>query len=190
MIGDLLDMMVHAADRDGPLEFADMELFALLCDVVANLSLSSGRVIELSGGPVNGTWCAAAIRRAMENLINNAVKYSTPDTPIGVGLESSNGHAFVSITNAGPPIPPEQTEAIFQLFRRSRRDEDRGIAGWGIGLPYVRSVAEQHGGSVSVQSSAERTTFLFDIPLDPRPLLAQSRPPLRPKPTPPPALLP
>lgn len=190
MIADLLDVMVHKADKDDSLAFADTELFALLCDVVANVSFSSGRLIELSGGPVHGIWCAAALRRAMENLISNAVKYSTPDTPIGVGIESADDHVFVSITNTGPPIPPEQTEAIFQLFRRAKRDEERGITGWGIGLPYVRSVAEQHAGTVSVQSSADRTTFLFDIPLDPRPLLAQSRLPPRPAPTPPPVTLP
>lgn len=188
MIGDLLNMMVvHKADNDGPLAFADTELFALVCDVVANVSFSSGRVVELSGGPVNGLWCAAALRRAIENLLNNAIKYSSADTPIVTAIESAGGHAYVSITNTGPPIPPEQTEAIFQLFRRAKRDEERGVTGWGIGLPYVRSVAEQHAGSVSVQSSGDRTTFLFDVPLDPRPLLAQSRVPARPNRPPPPA---
>lgn len=187
MIGDLLNMMVRKADNDSPLAFADTELFALVCDVVANVSFSSGRVIELSGGPVNGMWCAAALRRALENLLNNAVKYSSAGTPVVATIEIAGGHAVVSITNTGPPIPPEQTEAIFQLFRRAKRDEDCGITGWGIGLPYVRSVAEQHAGSVSVQSSGDRTTFLFDVPLDPRPLLAQARLTARPKRTPPPA---
>lgn len=182
MIGDLLDMMVSRADSDKSLALEDNELLGLLSEVVSSVALSSGRVIELRGTPVKGLWSAAAVRRAIENLLNNAVKYSYPGTEIGVTLEAVAGHAMVSITNAGPPIPEEQTEAIFQLFRRASRDEERGIPGWGIGLPYVRSVAERHAGSVIVRSSPSHTTFVFDIPVDPRPkpaICSMSRRPLR-----------
>ena len=165
MICDLLDMMVFNA---GP-AMLDVTYTALLEPVneaVASVAFSSGRDIRLEGGPISGQWQAEAIRRAVENLLNNAVKYSTKETPIDVAVYAKDGFAVVAVTNAGPPIPEDQTEAIFQLFRRARGDGERGIAGWGIGLPYVRTVAEQHGGSITVDSNPARTTFQLALPLD------------------------
>jgi signal transduction histidine kinase len=165
MIGDLLDMMVFSA---GParLEVSEIYLDELVTEAIASVALSSGRDIRLSGAPVRGQWHAVAIRRAVENLLNNAVKYSDRATPIGVALSMQGGLAIIAVTNVGPPIPDDQTEAIFQLFRRAVHDGECGIAGWGIGLPYVRTVAEQHGGSVTVVSNAMATTFSLALPLD------------------------
>jgi signal transduction histidine kinase len=75
----------------------------------------------------------------------------------------------LSVHNEGEPIPPEQIEGIFQLFQRAAAAKEGGKDGWGIGLPYVRSVAESHGGSVGVDTVGERgTTFTIDIPQDVR----------------------
>jgi signal transduction histidine kinase len=165
MIDDLLDMMVFNA---GPatLEVTDAELYKLAAEAVASVALSSGRDIRLHGQPIRGHWQAAAIRRAIENLLNNAVKYSDKNTPISISVTAKDGSAVVAVTNTGPPIPADQTEAIFQLFRRAHGGQGRGVAGWGIGLPYVRTVAEQHGGNITVDSNASHTTFLFTVPLD------------------------
>jgi len=165
MITDLLDMMVFNA---GPsmLDVSDTALYELAAEAVSIVALSSGRDIRLHGQPISGQWHAVAIRRAIENLLNNAVKYSHRDTPIDISVEAADGYALIAVTNSGPPIPEDQTEAIFQLFRRSRTDIGRGIAGWGIGLPYVRTVAEQHGGSVTVESKGSNTRFLLALPLD------------------------
>lgn len=77
---------------------------------------------------------------------------------------------LLSVHNEGEAIPPDQVEAVFQVFRRAQAAKDGDQQGWGIGLPYVRSVAESHGGSIDVDSSADRgTTFTIDIPLDARP---------------------
>ncbi|TQK10272.1 sensor histidine kinase KdpD [Herbaspirillum sp. SJZ107] len=165
MIGDLLDMMVFHA---GPttLEVTDTALYDIVAEAVADVALSSGREIRFRGVQVNGRWYAMAIRRAVDNLLNNAVKYSTRDTPLDVSIGVKNCCAIVAISNQGPPIPEDHTEAIFQLFRRLRTDKGGGIVGWGIGLPYVRTVAEQHGGSITVDSNASGTTFFFSIPMD------------------------
>jgi signal transduction histidine kinase len=165
MISDLLDMMVFNA---GPtmLDVTDTELYELVAEAASSVALSSGRDIRLHGEQIRGQWHAVAMRRAVENLLNNAVKYSDKNTPIGISVGAKDGSAIIAVANTGPPIPEDQTEAIFQLFRRSRADEERGITGWGIGLPYVRTVAEQHGGSVTVDSNASSTTFLLAVPLD------------------------
>jgi signal transduction histidine kinase len=171
MITDLLDMMVSTAGTVLP-KLESTNLNALIADAIASIALTSKRCIELDGEQVHGKWHAAELRRAIENLLNNAVKYSDDDTTIDVRVKQDGERALVSVSNTGPTIPPEQIDVIFQLFRRTARAEDRGITGWGIGLPYVRSVAERHGGTIAVESSDAMTTFLLTLPLDPGPLLA------------------
>jgi signal transduction histidine kinase len=170
MITDLLDMMVSTAGGALP-KLENANLNAITADAIAGIALTSNRCIELQGEQVDGKWQAAELRRAIENLLNNAVKYSDNDTTIDVTVRAEGNRAIVAVSNTGPTIPPEQIDVIFQLFRRSARAEDRGITGWGIGLPYVRSVAERHGGNIAVESSDELTTFVLTVPLDPAPLL-------------------
>lgn len=165
MIGALLDMMVFNATTT-ILDVTEMELYEVVSEAVASVALSCGRDIRLRGEPIRGQWQVAAVRRAVENLLNNAVKYSDKGTPVEVAVAAHDGWASVAVTNTGRPIPDDQKEAIFQLFRRCQGDQERGIAGWGIGLPYVRTVAEQHGGSITVDSDKASTTFLLTLPLD------------------------
>jgi signal transduction histidine kinase len=165
MIRNLLDMMVLNAGTTA-LEVTEAEVYELVSEAVTSVSFSSGRELRLAGERIHGKWNAVAIRRAVENLLNNAVKYSDKDTPIDVVVAVKDGTATIAVANTGPPIPADQTEAIFQLFRRAPGDKEKGIAGWGIGLPYVRTVAEQHGGRVTVDSDGARTTFLLALPLD------------------------
>lgn len=169
MVAELLDQAAWSAVQRGDLALQRMDLGALVHDIIGCSALATARQIDVDAPPLEGWWHRDALRRAIENLLSNAVKYSAPGSAITVRLASYGGRATLSVANVGPPIPPEQVEAIFQLFRRAAL---KGETGWGIGLPYVRSVAEQHGGSVSVDSGAERTTFTLDIPVDPRPVLA------------------
>lgn len=172
MIDDLLDTMSAHASAAKALEFAETDLLALSKEVIANATLTSHREILLSGGPANGMWCEPALRRAMENLLNNAVKYSAEGTPIKVDIILFDGRTIWKVTNQGNAIPEDQIEGLFQLFRRVEHPDSKQKTGWGIGLPYVRSVAERHAGSVVVTSNPQETSFSIDIPDDPRPILA------------------
>jgi signal transduction histidine kinase len=74
------------------------------------------------------------------------------------------------VHNEGDPIPPNELESIFQVFRRAAAAKESEKRGWGIGLPYVRGVAESHGGSVLIDSAPGRgTTLSVDMPVDARP---------------------
>lgn len=175
MITDVLDMTVMNAEGGAQLAFAPLDVHSLVDRVVADAALASGRAISHDGGPLEAVWCASAIRRAVENLINNAIKYSFRDTPIQVRTAAFGGRVIVSVSNLGPPIPEDQVEAIFQLFRRAERARNSAAGGWGIGLPYVRSVAERHCGSIGVDSGASGTRFTLDLPADPRTLVAAAQ---------------
>lgn len=84
-------------------------------------------------------------------------------------LEGNHGarRPLLAVHNEGAPIPAEEMERLFHTFERI---EDVKVKGWGLGLPYVRNVAESHGGSVFVDSAEERgTTFTLSLPVDARP---------------------
>jgi len=170
MLNELLDALsIQSGDRLS-LTLKAFDLMALARSVSDRAREYQGTDVRLTGKSVSGWWSDAALERALENLLNNARKYGEPDTPIELNVSDSNGRAIVSVRNQGKPIPAGELDAIFQQFVRSSDAGETTTSSWGLGLPYVRSVAQSHGGSVVVYSdAAEGTTFVIDIPLDARP---------------------
>ncbi|MDB5743654.1 MAG: histidine kinase [Polaromonas sp.] len=79
-----------------------------------------------------------------------------------IRLQSVDSKLIVSVYNVGNPILD-----VFQVFARARAAKEGHKEGWGIGLAFVREVAESHGGSCGVDSSLARgTTFTIDMPVD------------------------
>lgn len=170
MLSELLDALaIQSGDRLS-LTLTEFDLMALARSVTDRAREYQGADVRLAGHSVTGWWSDAALERALENLLNNAQKYGDSGTPIEVNVADSNGRAIVSVRNQGKPIPPGELDAIFQQFVRSSDARESTTASWGLGLPYVRSVAQSHGGSVVVYSdAASGTTFVIDIPVDARP---------------------
>jgi len=172
MIEELLDTLSYQQGQYLPLVLTQFDILPLaqaVCTQINELvTLPQGDKCNLSGVSVTGWWCENSLRRALENLLNNAVKYGDGD-PITVHVEATHERMIISVHNTGSPIAPEQAPRIFEYLRR----ENHGpTPGWGIGLPYVQNVAESHGGSVAVDSAPETgTTFIFDIPVDCRPFV-------------------
>ncbi len=105
------------------------------------------------------------IQRTLQNLVSNAVKYGTPNTPIVIRLEREGGHALLSVHNEGPEIAARDRELIFQPFQRTRATEHGGVQGWGLGLALVQAIAEAHGGRVALESTEGMgATFTLDLP--------------------------
>ena len=104
------------------------------------------------------------MKRMLENLIGNAQKYGDPATPITVRAYCEKERMILSVHNEGQSIPSEQMDRLFQPYQRI---EGTNVKGWGLGLPYVQSVAESHGGTVVIDSGPGRgTTFTVSVPLD------------------------
>lgn len=168
MTRELLDRIAFCKTGAVRLEIHPVDMTALMREVV--LAAASAHPVELTleREGIEGWWCGDAIRRVAENLVNNAIKYGAPDAPVRVTVSTTPERVQLMVHNAGDPIAPEDSESIFQLYRRAG---SRGPgSGWGVGLPYVRRVAEAHGGSVLMSSSIDDgTTFVIDIPLDARP---------------------
>lgn len=166
MISDVLDSVVLDAGEGYVLELGPVDLLRTVEDAIRGASLTSGAEISLKAVPVQGNWCGQALRRAVENLLGNAVKYRVKNSIIQVCVEEFEGRALVIVQNEGPTIPRDKQDHLFDMFKRATRDNS-GTIGWGIGLPYVRSVAERHGGSITLECNATTIRFVLDIPLDP-----------------------
>jgi signal transduction histidine kinase len=171
MLQDLLDAMRVQTGARLTLNLEACDVSELTHRTVDDLRLEYGDRFSLHVDErVMGHVDADALRRTLENLINNAVKYGETERRIGVRMKSIHGRLLISVHNDGEPIPAEKQETLFRAFQRLTTPERPGQQGWGLGLAQARAVAEAHGGSIGIDSGVDRgTTFTVDIPLDARP---------------------
>ena len=100
---------------------------------------------------------------AVKQLLDNAIKYSPPHTPVTVRLHNGDGMNTVAITDRGPGIPVAEQERIFERFYRSSAVRQQ-VPGSGLGLSIAHSIARAHGGDLTVSSRPGETTFRMTLP--------------------------
>lgn len=106
------------------------------------------------------------LRGAIQNLIENAIKYSTQGHDVRVVLSSTDTHMVLSVTDNGIGIPAEQQGHVFDKFFRATNAVKKEEAGYGIGLFSVKYIIEKHKGTISFESEEGKgTTFTVSIPL-------------------------
>jgi len=110
---------------------------------------------------------ALQLRQALSNLIGNAIKYTPAEGTITVSMdETPTGMVSIRVRDTGYGIPESDLPFIFDRFYRVRSDDRAGIEGNGLGLAIVKSIAERHGGNVTVQSEAGKgSIFTLSLPL-------------------------
>lgn len=102
------------------------------------------------------------LHRALLNLVLNAAQHAPVETEVEVALEDEGDWAIVTVTDQGPGIAPDEQARLFQRFSRGSGQ----AGGTGLGLYFVRTVAEKHGGSASVSSApGAPTRFSLRLPL-------------------------
>ena len=111
-------------------------------DAGANVTFSGDRGITFLCRPT-------ALRRAISNLVDNAVKYGGSAL---VSLRSESGRVVITIEDDGPGIPPSQREKVFEPFYRLDASRNPETGGVGLGLSVARSIAREHGGDVTLAS--------------------------------------
>jgi signal transduction histidine kinase len=170
MLKELLDALAIQSGDRLKMALTQFDMLALVESVAQRARDYQGADVRVDGAAVTGWWSQPALERALENLLNNAHKYGDPGTPIKVHLGVDKERAVISVRNQGKPIPASEFEAIFQQFVRSKDAGASTTGSWGLGLPYVRTVAQSHGGSAVVFSDADSgTVFVIDVPVDARP---------------------
>jgi signal transduction histidine kinase len=170
MIQELLDAISHPSGQQLPLELTECDLSALVASCIEELSSVHGGRFVLNAAPeIRGHWNCPGLRRIVENLATNAIKYGAPDAPVTITLTQAQERVSLAVHNEGAPVDASELEAIFHPYHRTAAAEQSQQKGWGIGLMLVRSMAEAHGGHVQVSSSARSgTTFTVSLPLDAR----------------------
>jgi signal transduction histidine kinase len=169
MVRELLDTAALNSAQKLPLDISRFGLRELAAEVLRDAPQRPGPY-ELEGDAPPGHWCRRMLKRALENLVRNAWKYGDPQQPLRIVIDCEPPlRASIAVSNGGAPIPQDRIADVFLMFHRNSRD---GVQGWGLGLPFVRHVAESHGGSVLIDSTAERgTTVTIDLPADARPFV-------------------
>ncbi|HLD99448.1 MAG TPA: sensor histidine kinase [Bdellovibrionota bacterium] len=168
MIQDLLDSNQVQAGGSLPLVFELTDMRAIVKTTLEETTTAIGDHFKFEAGadPVIGSWDAGYIKRAIENLLVNAVKYGDTTRPVTVTLTRGTGDIEVAVHNEGPPISSSDMQIIFNPLQRVVKAKAPGKSGWGIGLSLVRGVAEAHGGKISVTSDEKSgSTFTLSLPI-------------------------
>jgi two-component system sensor histidine kinase KdpD len=101
----------------------------------------------------------------LRQLLDNAVKYSPPASPISVGSAEEHNSIVVTVTDSGPGIPQADLDRVFERFYRGRLTPNR-VSGTGMGLAIAREIVRGHGGDLKVVSRlGEGSEFSFTLPL-------------------------
>lgn len=124
--------------------------------------------ITLHGAELDthGEWDDGRMGQLLSNLLENAILYGAPQTPVTVVLAAEPEAVAFSVHNLGKPIPPEDRERIFEPRRRGVGAKDgAALHGMGLGLYICREIVRSHGGALGVRSSeGEGTTFFGRLP--------------------------
>jgi signal transduction histidine kinase len=105
----------------------------------------------------------ARLERVLQNVIGNAVKYSPDGAPVQVTASMQEGWDVVVVRDSGVGIPADELPHIFTHFYRA--STARGFPGSGLGLAGAKTIVEQHGGHIRVQSAVgQGTTVVVSLP--------------------------
>ena len=197
MVNNILVISKHAAKKDEllpePVDFVDLAQFVRK----ALVPIAEGKDVRLSCSVAPDVPLSMAdwekLRRILENLVNNAVKYTHRGgfVRLTIGFESgeeaNHGHGnhpgthvpddedaapagwiVMRVADDGMGIAPEELDQIFELYKQAGQSANRRYRGTGLGLAVVRDLTELHGGTVAVESRVkEGSTFTVRIPYAP-----------------------
>lgn len=196
MVNNILVISKHAAKKDEllpePVDFVDLAQFVRK----ALVPIAEGKDVRLSCSVAPDVPLSMAdwekLRRILENLVNNAIKYThrggfvrltigfedgetdsrreseKADTNAPDGEDAAAGWIVMRVADEGMGIAPEELDQIFELYKQAGQSANRRYRGTGLGLAVVRDLTELHGGTVTVESRVkEGSTFTVRIPYVP-----------------------
>jgi two-component system heavy metal sensor histidine kinase CusS len=171
----MIDSMLFLARTEQPKASIKREpldlhsLVAQLCDYFEGMGEDRGiELVNQSQGTLSAD--PELLRRALANLIANALRYATPNTPVTIGSTPSAGGLEIYVHNQGEPIGAEHLPHLFERFYRCDPSRNQPGDSGGLGLAIVRSIMQAHGGHVSVASDSSGTIFRLVLPVEHAPL--------------------
>jgi signal transduction histidine kinase len=165
MIGELLEL---ERLRDGVgIKTTRQNLVMLLDEVVEGFhDRPPGVHFERATGEILVEGDAERLRTVFRNLLENAVKYSLPESrPVELSATQDGDRVIVRVTDDGPGIPEDDKTNLFEPFFRVDRSRSKKTAGYGLGLSISKRIVEAHGGVIVVENNATNgASFIVTLP--------------------------
>jgi PAS domain S-box-containing protein len=169
IVDDLLDV---ARLTSGKIELrpetVDLHELAAQClEVRAHTAGSRGRSVELRGESVRVDGDPARLAQVLDNLVDNALKYTPPGGSVVVATSLNGDQAVLCVRDSGNGMAPDLVPHVFDLFTQAPQTLERSHGGLGLGLALVKRLVELHGGSVSASSggAGKGSEFTILLPL-------------------------
>jgi signal transduction histidine kinase len=141
-------------------------------DILRPLASAAGmQLVFDSDQPVAVMGDGPLISGAVLNLVSNAIKYGKPGSDVRVCCFQDNEEVIIRVHNLGEPVAQEEMERLFDPYYRAANSE-KSRTGWGLGLAFVKRIAEKHGGSVRADSQSSGTQFEIRLPAKMQPAMA------------------
>ncbi len=168
MIQGLLDVSRIKAVDEYMTQFKECDLDWLLNDIASEMNVcNDDRFIVKSSGKCVGFWNEDSLRRVIENLATNAIKYGEANTSVIFSANQEGQEAILKVHNSGKAIPAEEQSTLFQKYKRASSAENK--IGWGLGLAVVKEMVDIHKGTIGVESDSDKgTEFVIRLPMDSR----------------------
>ena len=165
----MIDNMLFLARAEQPDAVVRREPIALhdavaqLCDYFEGMAEERGiTLVNAAHGTLDAD--PQLLRRALANLIANALRYGAADSPVQIGCSTAGEALEIGVANQGTPIAPEHLPRLFDRFYRCDPARAQPGDSGGLGLAIVRSIMQMHGGSVRVETGDSGTCFVLVFP--------------------------
>jgi len=168
---NILSMLASSKFKPLDLFRNKTDINALIRDLVRSYTAQiQARGITLTTSEIPGLSCNCdepLIRRSLENLLDNAVKYTADGGRIDLTLSLVAGHISMTISNTAVPLEQEELDNIFNPFYRGRRAVDLRVEGKGLGLYIARYIMRSHGGDLTInRSGGDRFSITMFLPVN------------------------
>jgi signal transduction histidine kinase len=163
MVADLLDVTRTRLGSGLPLNRRWVDLRVLCEQIVEDIQVANpDRPVNLrvSGDPT-GHWDPDRLTQIFTNLLGNALEHGSEGSPIAITIGTLPTHVLLGVENVGDPISETLRPSLFEAFRRGRTKSSTGL---GLGLYIVDQIVRAHGGTTTVVSGAETTSFMVQLP--------------------------
>jgi len=145
-----------------------VRLDELLAEVVDDSRIEAdalgSRIEEQNAPAVTVDGNPELLRRAVENVVRNAIRHTPPGTAVEVGLALEAGCARITVRDQGPGVPEQALPQLFEPFYRVESDRNRMSGGVGLGLAIVRRAVEVHGGTVTATNANPGLLVTIELP--------------------------
>ena len=167
LVEELLTLArIDAGQEQGRTERVDLN--RLVDDALARMRpIAQARSVELrldAAGPVRAKVVPGAASLVLDNLLDNAIKFSPPGSCVTVQLSAEGGHAVLRVRDAGPGVRGEELERIFERFYRGPSARPGSTPGMGLGLALSQALVQANGGSIKAANGTPRGA-VFEVRL-------------------------